>query len=237
MFSVVSFMFGLHSFFSSGYISIQKVVLNGNKEAPSESLKSIADSVQNQKILWFFKKDNFLLFNRKNFLSQVHESMPVVKDVVISFQGLETLDLLVSERTPFAFWCGGELSTSKDCVIIDETGFAFKKKTEDLNLLYIYDDVATSTLDIKDVLNFDSNSFVETSDFLSSLNWPIKEVRAKNGYFIFKIEKGGELRLPFNFNLDELKNRLPLVKAELEKENPKFQYLDLRFTDKAFIKR
>lgn len=237
VFSVSSFLFGLYSFFSSGYISIQNIVLSGNKEAPSELLRNIAENVQNQKIFGFFKKDNFLLFNRKNFLSQVHESMPIVKDVAISFQGLETLDLLISERTPFAFWCGGESTVSKDCLIIDETGFAFKEKTEDLKLLYIYDDLATSSPSIKDTLYFDSNSLVEISAFLSSLSWSIKEVRAKNGYFVFNIDQGGELRLPFDFDLDELKNRLPLVKSELEKENYKFQYLDFRFNDKAFIKR
>jgi ABC-type proline/glycine betaine transport system ATPase subunit len=79
------------------------------KDASSDALKNIARDVQEQKILGLFKKDNLLLFNRSSFLSQVYSAMPVVKDVTISFEGLDTLDLLVSERVPFAKWCGGAL--------------------------------------------------------------------------------------------------------------------------------
>jgi hypothetical protein len=238
LFSVSAFVFGLHSFFASGYISIQNIVLSGNKDASSDALKNIARDVQEQKILGLFKKDNLLLFNRSSFLSQVYSAMPVVKDVTISFEGLDTLDLLVSERVPFAKWCGGALLSYKKCLVIDETGFAFKETGDEFSdLISIYDDVSTSSPNIREVFSSNANNLIDTAHFFASIGWPVKEIIKNSGYFVFRVEGNGEIRLPFDFDVENIKSRLPLVKVELEKEGSEFKYLDFRFTDKVFIKR
>ena len=102
-----------------------------------------ANVVDNQAIIKFVQEkltgNYYFVYARENgYLFPKHEveeglivAFPRLKSAQVSRTGAHTLAVSVSERTPFALWCGDEYTSPQrdlaDCWFIDDGGFVFDR--------------------------------------------------------------------------------------------------------------
>ncbi len=232
--------FGLNVFFSSDYISIKNFSVVGNKEISTDSLNKIFDNVKSQKLFGLIDTDNFIFFDKKNFLGQVYALDPIVKDLDANFDGLKNLTLKISERSGFAVWCYSQKDLPEQCLIVDDLGFAFKKFSKndfETEIFLIDDKVSTTSPKIGDNFFGDVKKVVDLANALEKFDWKVYRIAVYEGFYVISLKSDSEIKLSEDFILDETINKLDLIKQEMEKGNPLFKYIDLRFSDRAFIKR
>lgn len=234
------FFFGLNVFLSSGYISINNFFVVGNKEISVDSVNKIFENVKNKKIFGLINTDNFILFDKKNFLGQVYALDPIVKDLDTDFNGLNNLTLNILERVEFALWCYKENDLNEQCLIVDDSGFAFKvfsKNDFETGKIFIDDKVSTTSPKIGDYFLGDVKKIVDLTNGLEKFGWKVKRTSINEGFYVISLTSNSEIKLSEDFVLDETINKLSLIKQEIDKTNSLFKYIDLRFSGRAFIKR
>jgi hypothetical protein len=237
-FSFCSIIFGLKSFFSSDILAFKNVNIYGNKEVSENFLKNTVRDIESESILGIIKRNNLLFFDKDKMIGLILGYSPSVKKIDIDFEGFETLNIELEERRPFVNWCFH--SKTEECLIVDNEGYAFKKqeKTDfENNLPVIIDEFSTTTPKIKDSVPLNILEVISLKENIETTGWKVFKISFDKNTLNYILVGGQEIKVPLDFNLEKISERIYLIKDELLKSNASFKHIDLRFDNKAFIKK
>lgn len=240
-FATSSVFFGVKTFFNSGIVAFETVNISGNREVARSFVDETISKIKSEKAFAFFESDNFLLFDSEKLKSTIFESAPVIKRVDVDFQIPTVLNVSIEERDAFANWCYLK-NTQKSCFVVDDTGFAFKEYLEsdfENDLPVIVDELSTSTLRVGNIFPLDMVKLISFFEVINKNGWQSKKVVINNNSAVYLLSDDSEIRLPLYFDEVKMASRISLLKDELKKDKVEtaFKYVDLRFNNKAFIKR
>ena len=161
---------------TSNAVRVHTVLVTGNNSISHDKIESIANGVLDQKYAWIIPTDNYLLLRRDDIKDQILKTIQTINTVQISFHGLNTIEIAVSERVAQDLWCADNPSASKNCFLMDKTGFIFATSS----FAIATSSSATSTFPayfgfIKDEdpigkFYFDNHRFNEISELMRVLN-------------------------------------------------------------------
>lgn len=169
------------------------------------------------------------------------KDIPRVKDVSLSINDGRILNAEITEYQPYALWCGS--SSGSGCFFLDEEGYAFTNApTLSGSLLGRYVDAGQEAQVGNSPFNYE---FIKnTSHLVEVLK---KEFNFKTEYILktaeteatFHLVGGGKIHLTFTQSVEAtIDNLRAILQSDelnhLEADN--FEYIDLRFGDKVFVK-
>lgn len=108
---------------------ISKINVYGAEVISPELIVSTASEVISGYYLWVIPRNNFILYPENKLLSEIRTRFPRFSSVDISLTSLTDLDIAVSEREPFALYCGdvSKPNESSSCYFLDRTGLIFDR--------------------------------------------------------------------------------------------------------------
>lgn len=122
-FLIIGTLFGI----TSNKLKIQNISVTGNTSISREQILSMTDNGINKKYVWFIPTNNFFLLRRSIIESDILNNVQRVKSVDVSFVDLNTLDISIVERQPYALWCSGTANAQGACYFIDKEGLVFSQ--------------------------------------------------------------------------------------------------------------
>lgn len=171
------------------------------------------------------------------------ESLPRVKAVTSEVVNNFEVVVAFEEYIPEALWCSAVSQAASTCLFLDQAGYAFApaptlQGAAFVRYIHSEEALATNTTPFtKDFLT-DTGTF---SDWLTdTLGWYVTHVVYQNDIDIeYILAGGGKLKVTTQVPLKTTQANLEtlLSAAEMEKERAgDFEYIDLRFGDKIFIR-
>ena len=164
-----------------------------------------------------------------------------VKNVHIELVNKDVMAIRFEEYKPYALWC--ERKESESCIFIDGVGYAFAQApalTGSAFVRYVQDDDAPVLGQMSFEMSFieDTKQFIEMLE--ESLSLYVTHVHKLGDYDIeYTVSGGGIIKVSQTLTLqDTFKNLETILTSKaFEHIGPgAFNYIDLRFGDKIFIK-
>ena len=202
-----------------------------------------------------YSKDNSYLFPRHEIEATMLETFPRLSSVLVRRQGDHTIAIWVTERTPFALWCGKIFAFAPpeitDCYFVDETGFVFDHAPIFSEGVYfeIYggieglqnDDVLRASITPERfmlVRAFESLLKKEIADPLRVMIKPDGEYGVTvRSSIMYPVLNGIEIRFKDGQDPDALVHNLSVALPIQFPSGPppkkKLQYIDMRFNNKV----
>ncbi len=105
---------------------IAEIAVVGNKSVPSAEISDTAESVIRGQF-HLFSTSNAFLFPRRRVEDAVMKAFPRIERVRVSILSIQerSIELQITERVPYARWCG-----TSGCYLLDERGFIFARDDE-----------------------------------------------------------------------------------------------------------
>lgn len=229
---------------NSAVLTLNQTEVTGNSVLPGEKLKEIVNMEISGKYLWAFPKNNLLLYPKSKIASNLLSKFPTIKKVDISASLGNVLSVSIEERKPFAVWCQSD--EKEKCYFMDNLGFIYSEAPDFSGSAFFKyygivdsDPIGKTYKDIKTFVKL--NSFI---DSLKKINiTPITLNIDENDDVFILVSSSGEIRFSLNddlktsfSNLQTVLNNLNTVVKTATSTSYKFQYIDLRFGDKVFVK-
>jgi cell division septal protein FtsQ len=228
--------------FFSNYTEIREIQIKSDR-VDKKAVEEVFDNLRKEKYLNFISKNNFFLFPKESFESQIKNEFELVREIIFENDFPETFRVKIIEREAVVVWCSQE-----KCFLMDNRGVIFREISEDekegrfKNYLIILDDslreglsgdkiednqLARFTVDIEKKLNDKLGLKIKRE--ISTPSLLAEEIRLTT-------EGGWQLYLDTKQNIEE---KLSLLKEVLEgdienKEN--LEYIDLRVTGKIIYR-
>jgi len=243
------------------FVKIQDVRIMGNVSMKTEDLKSALNQMISGNYLYFFPKNNILIFPKVKILSELSKKFPRIETLHISIEK-NILELSLTERKPHALWCGNSFEQSIDpCFFVDSQGFVFSQAPQ-LNgssylKLYGATPLAMQASSTEDVLP-DGNQPVPAWQFISekeyadvqsfmndtkNLGLELSALElSDSGTYKFQIKNNGWLltsrNVPLIDTIENLKAGLSndVFWLKNKKSLSQLEYIDMRYGNKIFYK-
>lgn len=164
---------------------------------------------------WLWPKDSILLYPKKAIVSDLMAKFPRFGSASVSLSGLSTLEVLVSEREPFALYC------SEECLFVDDTGFIFDKAPTFSDGVYVVYHLPTTDLTLGHSV-LERDSFINVNQFindLKTLGLVVREASLVDNIVTFTLDSGASLSWRLNSSADEIFGNLS---AFLKTQGPGF---------------
>ena len=189
--------------------------------------------------LFIVPRDSALMYPKRTIIKELQAMYPRFSSIELSLEGVETLQIDVVEREPFALYCEGEVSP---CYFLDDQGFIFDRApifSEGVYFLY------TSEAEFTNPLGralLPREEFRAVSEMVRKLKtWRIQPRRlalAEGEYQLF-LESGARIRwLRGNDTSMVLSNLESFLSSDAIKDQNNFweqlSELDLRTDNKVF---
>lgn len=107
-------------------VTIAEVRVEGAHSIASEAIAGIVERGLSGRRFLILPKRNALIYPREGILAQLRAEHPKLKTIAMSLSGLKTLSVSVSERAPYARFCGATPSPDAACFFMDETGVVYE---------------------------------------------------------------------------------------------------------------
>ncbi len=245
--SALILLLGLLIFLSRlEYFQVREVNVSGAEATSPDSVVLVAKDLMSEKYLWLVPKSNALVYPEDFMREILFRKFPRFSSVDFSLSGLNTLNISVIEREPFALYCGasaqgGELS---QCYFLDEVGFIFDHAPSFSEGVYFVYSASEPFSEPLGQAYLSADEFTQLRDFIEELKTlGIKPIALEMTpeVFILRTENDSSLSWLRSTDLTRLLGNLkaflssPEIKAEkgfLEK----FEELDLRTEDKVFYR-
>lgn len=108
---------------------VEQIEIKGAKSVSVDVMRSLIRQQIAGNYYFVYARDNSHLLPRKEIVQMLLETFPRLASVVVERTDDHTLVFTVSERNPYALWCGAEKSLVQDeekvCWFIDAHGFVF----------------------------------------------------------------------------------------------------------------
>ncbi|MBX4181748.1 hypothetical protein KW807_02695, partial [Candidatus Parcubacteria bacterium] len=108
-------------------LRIHEVNVVGASVVSPEKIKEVVKDVISGYYLWLIPRDNALLYPRSSIKEFLTRKFPRLNSIDLSVEGLERLNITVTEREPFALYCASALAPedAHSCYFLDQSGFIF----------------------------------------------------------------------------------------------------------------
>jgi hypothetical protein len=220
-------------------LTITEVTISGGETINLIYIEKIVQSRLDGTYLGIVPKRFTWWYPQDDIVEQVTE-IPRVYNVVTTRNGGTTLSVTFDEYTPAGLWC--ESIDSDSCVFIDDQGYAFAKAPQLsggslLRMVSLYKEIAIG----ETVMDMDSYTSL----------WTLVTLLAEQSLYVSHIEfdqvgdafvglvGGGELKVLITESPARTVENLQTILGSLEfmhLQPGNFQYIDLRFGEKVFIK-
>ncbi len=223
-------------------VQIKSVEVMGNISVPKEDILNIINNNLDKKYLYIIRTDNFFLLKRWSIKREILREMKKVRDVSISFHGLDAFEVSITERVGKSTWCDSQ--TGSKCYFMDIDGFIFTEAPEfSNNPFQKYSGLITGNPIGQSYFN--SVRFGQISQFFSTLDNMKFEPKLFNALDEHKYEvrlfSGSKIiiddKKTFEKDIIDLQAVIDngYIKTDLEFLK-KIQYIDLRFGNKVIFK-
>lgn len=234
---------------------IDTIEIDGAHTVSVDAIREIIKNKLSGNYFFIYSRGNSYLFSRNEIEYALLETFPRLASAQVFRNGNHTIKVVVSERKPYALWCG-EISDGSElpnCWFIDITGFVFDKAPAFSTGVYMEVYGKLDEKNNRDILRgvLPSVSFATANNFA-------RLVRAEVGEPIriaFKDEEEINLTIqssqPYPFlsgvivrfkNENDpvllLKNLLVAIRAQFPESialKKKLLYIDMRFGNKIFF--
>jgi len=229
---------------NSPILALNSTNISGNSVLPTEKLKETVNTEIDGKYLWVFPKNNYLLYPRLQIKNTLLSKFPTIKKINISASLGNSLSVSVEERKPFAVWCDG--LEKEECYFLDDSGFVYSEAPDFSGSAYFKYYGFINDNPVGKIYG-SSESFAKINSFVNSLKkiniMPMSlRVDEENDVFV-KVSPSGEVILNLNGDLKTSFENLQSVLNSLDtgikvatSTKYKFDYIDLRFGDKVFVR-
>ncbi|MBU4536871.1 hypothetical protein KJ603_02420 [Patescibacteria group bacterium] len=86
-------------------INISNININGNKVILEEDVLEIVNKNLEGDYLRVFPKSNIFIYPKSKIKKELSDSFLRIKELIITFKDLQSIDINIVERTPFALYC------------------------------------------------------------------------------------------------------------------------------------
>lgn len=183
-----------------------------------------------RKFSWFYPKKSI-----EEKLSQIDR----IHSINIQKTNSKSLKINFDEYVPHALWCNAK--ESRDCIFLDEKGFAFAKAPDLTGGAFIRFSKINESYELKsNIIETDKYRLInELSDLLAQNNWYTARVEIDNeNDAYFHIVGGGELKITLRQTpLKTADNLFVVISSEEFKHIApgNFKYIDLRYGEKVYV--
>lgn len=244
--SVLVLLLLLVGFTHLSFLQIKTITVEGNNTIDQDALTASVQEVLSGSYAHMIPKSFVLLYPRKSLLTSVPKDFPVLASVHIAASSLTHVTVKVTERAPYALWCGdivpqvGEAPGA--CYFMDESGYIFSRTPSSPPTIYVryYGAVAEGG---------PPGQFLTPETFarMRSFAETLKTSGFTPSALLIPDDTDADLYLSNGMRVyfsqadtpDNLKEKLTsLLSAEpLKTIDPrKIDYIDLRFGNKAYYK-
>jgi cell division septal protein FtsQ len=231
----------------SSALKIKTISIVGNTTVSQDEILGVINLDIQKEYFWIIPTDNFFLLRRNDIQNHLLKDIPNIQLAQVSFSGLHTLVISVSERQQASVWCGGNPDFFDNCYAMDANGFIFETATSSLSTSTLtYFGLITDKNPIGET--YFSGHFIETSAFyhqLMSLNiYPESFSISNDGtgnIYTVNLWYGGKMIADdtkvFAQDITDMKAVITngYVKTDI-KSLQKINYIDLRYGDKVVLK-
>lgn len=109
---------------------IDRIDIVGAKAVSTNEIHTLVKEKLLGNYFFAYARENSFLFPRKEIERVLLDTFPRLKTVSVGRIGAHTIVVTVSERKPYALWCGVDADsreTDAECWFIDDTGFVFDR--------------------------------------------------------------------------------------------------------------
>lgn len=236
-------------------VNIKDVHVSGNKIIDSENIENIVNADIAGHYLWLLPKTNFLLYPKDKIARDLALNFKRLKDITLTIDNNNTLEVKVSEREALYTWCGVRMETeggSEDCYFLDESGYVLDRAP------YFSGDVyfrfyGPITGDVTDPMG----SYYARDNFLKLVSFKTTAEKLKTHPVSMMVDTYGEIAvnlssskngqnpkilLKTDADFDKLGENLHTalgtepLKTKFKNNYSSLQYIDLRFGNKVYFK-
>ena len=233
---------GIYGVLFSSFLQLEHISIQGNDRILTDEIERAVDALSRKNVL-FLEFQHMLLFSSGDIEAALQEQMPQIEDVRVQKRFLHQLSVTVTERTQSAVWCQEE-----ECFALDLYGVIFEKKDAKGNIV-LSQQGEGATLMLGDVV-IEKNLLVRLFQFIKQVqglpslrNAQVKIVSVtliSPQRISVQVSEGWYMYITPEEDFEWQGTKLNLVlqeKAPTAAEREDIEYIDLRFGDKAFLKR
>lgn len=240
---------------------ITNVELTGGILVTQDDVKSKVIEYLGGSYFYLFPKNNYFWYPDYELESYLKENFKRIDTINIRNKGFKTLQIVITERKPFAIWCntvpglGNAVSEGvmedgsqnfEDCYFIDQNSTIFAPAPQFSGDAYFkYYGLISGATPIGKEYMASSTVFREIADFVSRT----KEMKIRPQYIVAKekddfslaVSGGGEIYFDIKEPLTKVGDNLEALLKTPEMTpnssgNLPIQYIDLRYGNKLFYK-
>jgi cell division septal protein FtsQ len=245
---VVGGFFSIRALSGLAMVTVSKLDVSGNDSIPVGAVISLAKTESEGWYAGLIPKTNFFFFPKGAIADALKKTFPKILKVEVKMSSLSAAVINITEREPYAVWCrtpGGSKSND-GCYFVDNGGFIFSPAVSSPAVplprfaggLDNQDPVGRRYLTEEKFAAL--RVFIKYLDSKGSRSFSFNHLA--DGDFEVTLDIGGKIL--FNDNQD-ISRLISNLEAALRKENVSidssaattFQYIDLRFGNKVFLKR
>lgn len=223
------------------YFTITSIQISGGETISHEEIDTVISQQLNGSYIRLVPNRFIYTYPHDAIVASVN-SVPRIRDVVLSRLGKNTLVLKFDEYVPYALWCRA-INEPESCYFISADGYAFASAPM-LEGGALIRHVIEAKTELKNESIFAEKNLSEIHTFIhqleTELHLRITDVfYTKDNDVIFYINGGGKILVSTKLGYDQsVKNLKSIVLSkEFQHIAPgNFNYIDLRFGNKIFIK-
>ncbi len=217
-------------------LSISDISVSGIETMQADSIISQARKTISGKYLFFFPKDNVIVYPDKKIIENILSLDSRIMEASVSVDRKRVLHISIKEYTPFFAWCH-----SQKCFYTDESGYIFRAIDYDpKNFFIVFRNGANKDNPIGSYwADGDMENIKDMIEFFKVIEMPVKEISFMgNSDYYFYIENGTEFRVDFDGSIETTQSYLDIfITQNLDFiKNSDFEYVDARFGKKIYYK-
>jgi cell division septal protein FtsQ len=226
-------------------IMVRDIVVEGNNAVEAKAIESLIRETISGKYVYILPKNNSLLFPRKIVKETLLTRYLDIRSVDVDIEGFTTLLVRVKERKPEALWCKvvDAIAAEDSCYFMDENGLVYAEApffSGEVYMRYfgLLDDDPVGAMYAVEPSILRIQTFIQSVD---ELGFNVTGVFARgNGEYELYLRKGGKIIFNNSQALEvTFTNLVTLTKEKPNLNNSEaaaFEYIDLRFGDKVYLK-
>lgn len=223
---------------------ISSVELIGSEVTSREEVESVVLEILSGRVLFFIPRASALLLDRSELEAELLKRFPRLSFVDASLSNMQTLEIEVAERKPFALYCEdfSDYVSPEDCYFIDEHSLIFSEAPEFSSGVYMIYATEPQIVDPLGKNIFDESLFNNLDKFvkdITTLGFSPKVLLAKGDEFALSLASGTEMRWKLRQNMQNLFSDFEVFLRDSSLKKAAFGdllYIDLRIDNKVFYK-
>lgn len=237
---------GVSALSYSPKFAIQGIAVVGAKEVPASLVRAYVETKLYDGTNPLLSRGNIFLYPRAEIEKSVTGYFPRIRTAEIARGALlaQAITVTVAERTPFALWCSGALSSdsgTNDCYVMDDSGFVFAPAVSPFSGSMVFGgglSLSSSPIGETYLPTHLANVLLLLERFRQAAFAPESVFAENEQDFSVQFKEGFELRASWGDYANVLVRNLQLALSSepLRGKESKLEYIDLRFGNRVYYK-